>query len=134
MALYKSVYYCLLLLLLLLLLDIRMVTRKLEYETGLPDSESAISLDGKYGSAILGVFRGWHFTHSGRNGAAGLVNGSVEQSPVDSTLGTAAGQLSSRPITEDLVDGNAKSTRTATAGTKLVKLPCKLYLQNPKAV
>jgi len=50
------------------------------------------------------VFPGWHFVHSDRNGPVALVNvvnGSVEQSPVGTTLGVAVGQLSSRPITDD---------------------------------
>jgi len=51
-----------------------MVTRKFEQETGLPDSESAISFE--IGSMVLPfwVFTGWHFTHSDRNGPVGLVN------------------------------------------------------------
>jgi len=49
-------------------------TKKLEYKTGLPDSESAIRFP--IGSLVYAI-PGWHFTHSDRNGPVGLVNGSV---------------------------------------------------------
>jgi len=56
------------------------------------------------GSTVLpfSVFPGWHFAHSDRNGPVGLVN-VVDESvrAVGTTLGTVAGQLSSRPITDD---------------------------------
>jgi len=54
-----------------------MVTRKLEWETGLSDSESATRF--AIGSTVppVWLFPGWHFAHSDRNGAVGLVNGSV---------------------------------------------------------
>jgi len=53
--------------------DRHVVTRKLEYETELPDSESAI------GSTVppFWVFLRRHFDHADRNGPVGLVNGSV---------------------------------------------------------
>jgi len=51
-----------------------MVTRKVEYETGLPDSEYAI----RFAMGSMGlpfwVFPGWHLAHSDRNGPVGLVN------------------------------------------------------------
>jgi len=48
----------------------------------------------------------WCFrvSHSDKNGPVGLVtvvNGSVEQSPVGTTLGIMVGQLSSRPMMDD---------------------------------
>jgi len=51
-----------------------MVTRKLEVESGLPDSESAIRF--AIGSTVppFWVFPGCHFAHSDRNGPVGLVN------------------------------------------------------------
>jgi len=49
-------------------------TGKLEQETGLPDSESAVRF--AIGSTVqpFWVFTGWHFVHSDRNGPVGLVN------------------------------------------------------------
>jgi len=46
--------------------------RKLIQETGLSDSESAIRFI--VGSMVppFGVFPGWHFAHSDRNGPVGL--------------------------------------------------------------
>jgi len=54
-----------------------MVTRKVEWESGLPDSESAIRF--MIGSTVapFWVFPDWQFAHSDRSGAVGLVNGSV---------------------------------------------------------
>jgi len=51
-----------------------MVTRKLEWKTGLPDSESAIRF--AIGSTVLAFweFQGWHFAHPERNGPFGMVN------------------------------------------------------------
>jgi len=62
---------------------------------GLPDSESANRF--AIGSTVLPcwVFLGWHFVHSDKNRPVGLANGSV-----GTTMGTVAGQLSSRPITD----------------------------------
>jgi len=81
-----------------------MVTRKLEYETGLPDSESAITF--AIGSTVLPfwVFPGWHFAHSDRNGPVGLVNvvnGSVLTVTRWHHTGHRGRQLSSRSITDD---------------------------------
>jgi len=51
--------------------DRHMVTQKLEWETGLPVSESAIRF--VIGSTVL-PFPCWHFAHLDRNGPVGLVN------------------------------------------------------------
>jgi len=72
-----------------------MVTTKREYEPGLPDSESSIRF--AIGSTVppFWMFPGRHFAHSDRNGLVRLVN------IANGSVGTVAGQLSSRPITDD---------------------------------
>jgi len=63
-----------------------MVTRKLEWEAGLPDPESAVKF--AIGSTVppFWVFLGWRFAHSDRNGPVELVN------VVNGSVGTVISQ------------------------------------------